>query len=392
MPHKSKLDIVFWAFPSWHGDYMKSTVELAKELALRHRVLYIDYAYTIKDLLIKSNDPFMPSERIVSRKKSLCEVKLENGATINVLSLPAIIPFNWTKSKHIYGAIQGINKKIISGRIRHAIKQLSFSADVAINAFNPFFADAMINEFKDAVIVYYCYDNIDAAKWASVHGGRLELQFLEQADTLIFSSETLQKNKKTIAESYVVNNGVDLRAFNNVDATLTKNNDRRVIGYTGSIDDRLDYDLLEGLIDANPKYDFKFIGRIMTNESERLRRFPNVEFFGPVSPASLPALMQDFDLGIIPFRKNDFTKNIYPMKVNEYLALGIPVVSTDVAQLDDLSLFMDIADTAEEFSAKARKSLANDNTEIQTARKEKARSNSWTAKALEFEKILLKYV
>ena len=80
------------------------------------------------------------------------------------------------------------------------------------------------------------------------------------------------------------------------------------------------------------------------------------------------------------------------MKVNEYLALGIPVVSTDFAQLDDLSLFMDIADTAEEFSAKARKALANDNTEIQTARKEKARSNSWTAKALEFEKILLKYV
>lgn len=391
MPHNKQLQIVIWAFPSWHGDYMKSTVELAKELALRHRVLYIDYAYTIKDLLTRSKNSFVPHDRIISRKKSLLEVKLENGGNINVLSLPAIIPYNWTANQYAYSAIQSLNKKMISGRIKYALNQLNFTADVAINAFNPFFGQAMIDEFKDATTIYYCYDNIEAAKWAAVHGGRLERQLLDKADALIFSSQTLKESKKCPTESYVVNNGVDLRAFENIPKSGKNNTGHKVIGYTGSVDDRLDYDLLEGLVAANLQYDFKFIGRIMTDEYKRLQGFPNVEFTGAVSPASLPAMMQDFDLGIIPFRKNDFTKNIYPMKVNEYLALGIPVVSTGFANLDDLSSFMDIADTVGEFSGKLNESLANDNEVKQSARKEKARSNSWTSKALEFEKILLKY-
>ena len=391
MPHKSKLQIVFWAFPSWNGNYMKSTVELAKELALRHHVLYIDYAYTIKDLVTKRKDPFMPSDRILNRNKSVQKINLENGASISILSLPAIIPFNWTKNKFTYDAIQSINKKIISGRIHYALKQLNFNADIAINAFNPFFGDAMIDEFKDAATIYYCYDNIEAAKWAAVHGGRLERQFVDQADALIFSSQTLRENKKSHTESFVVNNGVDLRAFENISKSNKKNNERKIIGYTGSVDERLDYDLLEVLIPSNPHLKFSFIGRIMSDECERLKRFSNAEFIGAVHPASLPTLMKDFDLGIIPFRKNDFTKNIYPMKVNEYLALGLPVVSTGFAKLDDLSLFMDIADTADEFSDKINEALINDCKPMQIARKEMARQNSWTYKALEFEKILLKY-
>ena len=388
-----KLNLVFWAFPSWNGDYVKSTVELAKELALKHNVLYIDYAYTIKDILTARRNTHIPFKHIIGIDESLYKVDLDNGGKLNVLSLPPIIPFNWTSNKTIYNLIQKINQKMISKRIELAMKILYMKPDAVINAFNPFFGDAALHEFKGSPVIYYCYDNIDAANWASVHGARLEKQFMQQADAVIFSSESLQANKACKADSYVVNNGVDLRNFKPIETPINKHihKSRKVVGYTGSVDDRLDYDLLAQVIGANPEIDFRFIGRVVSAESCKLKRFSNFQSYGAVAPASLPAMMKDFDIGIIPFRKNDFTKNIYPMKVNEYLALGIPVVSTGFAQLDDLQGYMQIADSADTFSSLIHELIANDSSDKKLDREGKAHSNSWKSKAAEFENILLKY-
>ena len=79
------------------------------------------------------------------------------------------------------------------------------------------------------------------------------------------------------------------------------------------------------------------------------------------------------------------------MKVNEYLALGIPVVSTGFAQLDDLQGYMQIADSADTFSSLIHELIANDSSDKKLDREGKAHSNSWKSKAAEFENILLKY-
>ena len=88
MQADKKLNIVIWAFPSWQGDYMKSTVELAKELAIRHNVLYIDYAYTVKDVMAAKEGSSIPVDRIMDGNKSLKSIRLDNAAEISVLSLP----------------------------------------------------------------------------------------------------------------------------------------------------------------------------------------------------------------------------------------------------------------------------------------------------------------
>ena len=395
MQADKKLNIVIWAFPSWQGDYMKSTVELAKELAVRHRVLYIDYAYTIKDVMAAKPDSSIPVERIMNGEKSLKNVRLDNGAEISVLSLPPIMPFNWTSSRGLYRAVEIVNYYIISERIKTTLRQLNFATDIVINAFNPFFGTAIPKLFPGCPVIYYCYDNIEASQWAKKHGGRLEKEFAQTITAAIFSSDALKENKALKVPAYVVKNGVDLRNFNRAMANTNGNpalkSAKKVIGYVGSVDERLDYVLLEKLATANPQYDFHFIGRVITSDSEQLKSLPNVKFFGAVDPVLLPPMMQHFDAGIIPFVKNDFTRNIYPMKVNEYLALGIPVVSTGFASFSDLAGFIEIADNETAFSAKLEEVINNNNDEKRTLRKAKANSNSWEQKSAEFENILMRY-
>ena len=386
-----KLNIVIWAFPSWHGNYMKSTVELAKELALRHRVLYIDYAYTIKDVMSAKSDSQVPVERILKSDQSLKTIALDNGGKISILSLPPIIPFNWTNSRAIYKVIQELNYHIVADRIKGTIKQLDFKADIIINAFNPFFGSAIPRLFPNCPVIYYCYDNIEASAWAAKHGGRLEREFVANTNATIFSSDALKENKGWKVPGYVVKNGVDLRIFNRIAQELNLNHEKKIIGYVGTIDERLDFDLLKKLAIANPDFDFHFIGRVITAAAEQLKSLPNVKLFGPVTPEKLPGMMQHFEVGIIPFVKNEFTRNVYPMKVNEYLAMGVPVVCTGFAQFSDLNGFLEVADDEVTFSAKLKEAISTDSSERKQQRKSKAQTNSWEQKSTEFENILMRY-
>jgi hypothetical protein len=173
-----KLNIVCWAFPSWNGDYLKSTVQLMKELAVRHNVLYIDYSYTWKDVLFPGKNISINKKKILRKKSGLERVKLENGGHIHVLSLPPTIPANWVSNSSFYSFLEKLNSGIVKSRIKHALSQWGFNPHIAINAFNPFYGNATFDLFKDCPVLYYCYDNIDATQWASRHGSRLEKNFL----------------------------------------------------------------------------------------------------------------------------------------------------------------------------------------------------------------------
>jgi glycosyltransferase involved in cell wall biosynthesis len=391
MQADKKLNILIWAFPSWDGDYMKSTVELAKELAVRHRVLYIDYAFTIKDVLLAKLGSYVPVGRILKKNRSLKTITLDNGGAISVLSLPPIIPLNWTGSKAIYRFIERLNYKIVSKRIKTALSEMNFTPDVVINAFNPFFGNAILKLFPECPVIYYCYDNIESSIWAAKHGGRLEQEFAVKVNAAVFSSDALREAKAWKIPKYVVKNGVDLRLFKQSAQEPDINKERPIIGYIGTIDERLDFDLLEKLAEANPQFDFHFAGRVITTLSAKLQKLPNVRFFGPVKPESLSGIMQHFSAGMVPFVKNDFTKNIYPMKVNEYLAMGIPIVSTGFAHFHDLNDYIEIADDEIDFTAKIKEVIRLDNDLLRQQRKAKAYSNSWEQKSIEFENILLQY-
>ena len=135
-----------------------------------------------------------------------------------------------------------------------------------------------------------------------------------------------------------------------------------------------------------PQYHYVFVGRVTQSTYEkRLSAFPNVQIVGSQPPATLPAWVQKFDVCLIPFVKNELTKGIYPLKINEYLAAGKPVVATRFADLSDFESVVYIADDDNAFLRLAQGDYSNTDS---GRFKHFASQNSWAARSKEFSKLL----
>jgi len=395
------MDIVCHAFPAWDGNYMKSTVELMKAIAAQgNRVLYVDYAYTwtdfFKSILGKGHASW--------RRMLGIQPRLRNGIIhgntsdkLQILTLLPVLPSNFLKSPFLYEAVNHLNAFFIARQIRKAMVTLGLKDPTVVNAFNPAFGLPMAGKLGEKKLVYYCYDEISAASWAKRHGASMEERFVLKCDAVMVSSEGLKlKQEARHPHVFVVKNGVDYDLFSAGLPTdrfrklLQRSPEEKIVGYLGSIDDRLDFDLLEALfkkVEAAPVR-FVFVGRVQ-NEAIRVRleAFPNVLLTGAFAPAELPDLVACMDVCLIPFVKNEFTAGIYPLKINEYLALGKPVVSTDFAFLSEFSGVAYITRTPQAFEDAMLQALyVNEKTnqpEIEQ-RKAFASQNSWDERARQF--------
>ena len=387
----SRKDIICVTMTTWEGDYMKTIVHMMSQLAKNHRVLFVDYPFTYKDVLTgilkKSNAPV---KRILGISKRLRKLTTRQGHEIYHLTLPPIFPSNWINDASSFQEVIMAQSHIIVRSICNAMQKTGMTEPTVINAFNPIIGLPMVGRLDESQLIYYCYDEIRAAQWCGKHGGLMEDEFLQLADQVIVTSEGL-KDTKSLHNPHttLVKNGVDFDLFHQAYFPDRFRRQRKVIGYTGSLDFRLDYDLLAFLAALHPEFDFHFVGRITDpNAEKKLGQFQNVTFFGARQPNDLPLLMQAFDLGIIPFVKNEFTKNIYPLKINEYLAAGLPVVSTDFAPLIDFEKHILIGKDHEEIQSGVVRSLANDYQAEAERRIEIARSNDWSVRAIQVEEVL----
>lgn len=390
------MNIVIHAFPAWEGNYLKSTVQLATELARTHRVLYVDYAYTWKDFInsIRGRG-FAHWRRMIGLEKRLREVELDNGARLHVLTLPPVLPANFLKNLRFYDALNRLNAAVIMPTIRRTMAQLGMTgndAPTVINAFNPTFGVHTAGRLGERRLIYYCYDEISAATWAKTHGARLEQQFMEQVDAVVVSSQGLFDKKSALhPHCYLVKNGVDFALFNQkIDPSVSKPKSP-IIGYLGSVDERLDYDLLEKLARETPQYRYVFVGRVPSDGVRaRLSALQNVQLVGAQPPATLPNWVQSFDVCLIPFLKNELTAGIYPLKANEYLAAGKPVVATPFANLTDFDGVISVADGAVAFQKAVENSFLPNEKAIEK-RINFAAKNAWSARAEEMVDILNEY-
>lgn len=389
-------DIVCLSFPAWDGNYVKSTVKLMCALTESNRVLFVDYAYTWKDVIkgIWGSHKHIPWQRILGLKDRIRYVILPNSS-ICVLSLPPMLPYNWARSYHLASAVVKFNAFWIKRSVRKALKKLHMEEHLVINALNPVYGIPLAGKLNERLLIYYCYDEISAAKWISRHGKIAEEKYLPTVDVAITSSEQLKQKKKVYQPyCYRVPNGVDLSLFEPkpaVDQALRYK--KNTVGYLGSVDDRLDLELLSSLCKQMPELEFQFLGRITSIKvMNSLKRFPNVKLLGPKPPEELSDYLHQWEVGIIPFVKNEFTAGIYPMKINEYLATGLPVVSTRFGDMDDFEEVACICDDIPAFlEAVVTEMMDNDADKVQR-RLEFARANTWKSRAKDLVKILNEHI
>ena len=214
-----------------------------------------------------------------------------------------------------------------------------------------------------------------------------EARLISRVDKVFIHSPALLEKKGCFnPQSIFVPNGVDYNAYAtpcNEPADMKSISHPR-IGYTGFIKKQLDWPLLLHLAVEHPEWSFVFIGpqsphKEIVSVIQKLSGKPNVHFLGAKLPTELPAYTQYFDVCIMPYRMDDYTKYIYPLKLHEYLASGRPVIGTKIRSLHELSEVVYLANTPEEWSVAIMEGLscAANTSERRTTRQEVARQHDW---------------
>lgn len=385
-------DIICISNTTWEGDYMKAIVQMMSLLSVNHKLLFVDYSFTIKDLIVGLffRIDSLSIQRTLGIQPRVRRIKAGNG-TIFHLTLPPVLPINWIKVPSLYDFFNKINSWLIRRTINKTSDKLAMKQPVVINGFNPIAGVPLVGKLGESQLIYYCYDEISAAEWCKNHGTRLEKKFMRMADKVVVTSDNLYNSKKKYNPSvFLIKNGVDFDLFSkgaNVDYQ-----GKKTVGYVGSVDERLDYILLEKLVAENPDIEFLFIGRIVYPDGkQKLEKYSNTVFLGPKKPFEIPDYLKNIQIGIIPFRKNEFTRNIYPLKINEYLAAGKPVVTTNFAPLNDFRMFVDISGDHEEFNQHLRNAFNKTGYTHSYRFQIEANRNSWQNRSELFEKILKKH-
>ncbi len=150
--------------------------------------------------------------------------------------------------------------------------------------------------------------------------------------------------------TFRVRNGVDLDRFQDQKRKNRAISKSPVIGYLGTLSRWIDWDLFYQLIERNPSYQIHIVGQPhKSDKQEKLMEFPNVKMYGHRSPEEVAELLTSFDVGLVLYRKHP-ALDVDSMKIYEYLAAGIPVVSTRFHEYlkNDFNDLLYLGDTVEE--------------------------------------------
>ncbi len=163
-----------------------------------------------------------------------------------------------------------------------------------------------------------------------------------------------------------------------------------VLGFVGALQECIDYPLMERAAKAQPDWTFVLIGAPKPGAAlEGLKQCPNVRFLGLKPYQELPAYMARFDVCLNLFRSGDLARDVSPLKFYEYLATGLPIVSTpQPLQVRDYAPGIYLAEKPEDFVDACRRALEETGEEKTRMRLAWGRETSWDGRVLEMERIL----
>lgn len=391
------------------SDYTLSSVSVAwtKEWAKTRRVFYFDRPFSIKD--VKSDWSFPPFQH---RKKALLfglnpykKIQLGNVEVIQVTPMISL-PLNFLPEGKLYHFLNRYNNYLLKRVMKKVIKDFEVKNYVYFNSFNPVLLPHIPNDFECQPLanIYQSLDEISQESYISRHGIAAEDYAMKHCDIAIGTSSKLcQRHTEASGKKvHLLANAADYDTFANaINRHFEKPIEllpfaEPVIIYTGHYSDlRLDHLLVKKLANHFSHCKIVFVGTYVEEDIEKhgLNTIKNLHFIGSRTIETLPAYLKHSTVAIIPYACNELTKGIYPLKINEYLAAGIPTVSTNFS--DDIASFSDLiylANSTEDFLEKVQIAL-DENPQIMLAKRmEHARQNSWQTRVKDLEQIIFDFI
>jgi glycosyltransferase involved in cell wall biosynthesis len=364
----------------WDGDPL-SKKHIMQRLARRNRVLWVNSlgnrnpTASVHDL-----------KRVIKKLRDFTEGSKQVQEGIHVFA-PLAIPF------HGSATARWINEKALKWSIRRACRRLGFRNPITWS-FVP--ASAQVaGALGESALVYHCVDENSGFTGTDKEAIRsLEEQLMERADCVFVSSDVLLSTKRRHnRNTFLVTHGVDVPHFRKACEIATVIPDemkmlrKPVIGFFGLIADWVDLELIRFLALAEPDWTFVLIGKVVTNVGA-IDGLPNVHLLGQKPYAALPAYAKAFDVALMPFVMNELTLAANPLKIREYLAAGLPVVSSAIPEAEKLKAVLHVAKNHAEFLAIIRQIVASGKTGPQMEISKQMDPESWDAKVEEFSRIL----
>ncbi|MEO6810607.1 MAG: glycosyltransferase [Isosphaeraceae bacterium] len=358
----------------WTGDPLSKT-HLMRLLARENRVLWVNSIGYRTPTASKAD-----ASRAFRKLKAAAEPVREVEPNLFVLN-PLMIPI------HDQPAIQTLNRHWLRAQVRRAMRRLGFQRPINW-VFNPT-AAIIAGTLGEETLIYQCVDEYTAFTGVASRAlAEVEQSLLRKADLVIVSADRLYQSKAPYnSRTVLVRHGVDHRHFRAALDPETQVPEsiahlpRPVIGFFGLIADWVDVDLMAWVAERYPDGSLVVLGKAATDVSA-LERLPNVHLLGRVPYADLPAYCKGFDVALNPFRISELTLNANPLKVREYLAAGLPVVSTAIPEVEVLGLCR-IGGDEDAFLAEIEAALADPGPN--RARSEAVRAESWEARLDEIQ-------
>ncbi len=391
-------EIVCLSLTPWESNLQSSCHYLMREFARANRVLFVDRALSLRDLVTVERDDRMRS-RLSRTTGASPRLRRETGidGDLWVMTPPPAINLNQLPEGSLYNLASLANGALLKSAMAHVLGHLGMRPTVVWVGFDLPAGSALAGQLGERVLVYHCYDEITGWPYLARHGRHLEESLIHRSDVVFATSPALLHAKWDLADfigsrakvSYLPN-GVDhlhfARALLPETAVPPELADlpHPIAGYLGNIEDRIDFGLLEAVAEAIPDGTLVVAGPAEGRYKGRLRileTLPNVKVLGPVNPAHVPRVLKAFDVALIPFRHTVATAHMYPLKANEYLAAGKPVVATDFADLSDLAPYVRVAHDATEFIALLLAAAQDKGPGTALARSRFAAGNSWRRRA-----------
>lgn len=364
---------VFLSTTDWDAPQFGSRQQIARRLVTRgHRVFFVEVPRAPHSFI---SDP-AGTCRVLQR---LGRIRQISGGPVVYTPLP-VLPVYYNP------LVNALNQRLLCRYLRQALARLGWPIDV-LWTYWPHTA-YLIDQLQKRIAVYHCIDDFVAARYPLVTVdsiARMEARQCRQVDLIFARTEGLTAAKRRFnPRTYFLPGGVDTVLFNPAQVTepltdLAPLASPRV-GLAGTLDDRLDVKLLMHCAQRLTRVSFVLVGPVKRHRVHLglLTRLPNVHLLPARAHVNIPAVVAALDVCLIPYRVNAYTEGLSPLKLYEYLAMGKPVVATDLPYLRREATHIHLACTPEAFLAKIQMALADPPSKTQQHRwRAVAESYSW---------------
>ena len=373
----NKIDFVIFGAIDWSSDWITQH-RLAQSLSKDgHRVLFVENT-GVRSIKI-SDFP-----RIIKRVKNW--IKSVRGFTkidknLSLFS-PLVIPFPYSS------IATNINSLFFNRILRYWMNKNRYNNVVFIT----FLATPLISKFiEDSTHILKIYYASDDHEFASQNKNFIlsENEIKNSSNAIFTTSQKLfEKFENSNKNVYKISAGVELEKFKELSDNLVpedlKNIPKPIIGFIGGINNKIDKELFLKLAKKLNEYSFVMLGNEDSDLKKELINEENIFLLGKKKHKDLSRYIQNFSCGIIPYKINKFTDAVYPSKLNEFLAMGKPIVTSNIYEMEFFNKenqnIIDIAYNENDFINLIKKNVNEDNLEKIKNRKLIASNNSWVLK------------